>query len=144
MAIKLMPDGSYQAGRLMVDPATSQEIMVMGFGDTRGECLLDLDRALALQSAQFPGLKAVVPNQIPVHRLLEAEETDREDPNDPPHEPLLGVSKIWQGDGKVSNRVFNWYDRKMRRRFMGAGIKAVENNGGFSFQAASASLEGGV
>ena len=147
MPTNRLPDGTYESYRVMVDPATGQEVVFRGTGASRGDALNMRDAAIETGLKAFPGIHAkdgLAP--IPAIRTLgiEGETLSLDD-----HEPLWVHSRIWYPDGsRTTERIFDWYEGftpssgsgricKARRRFMEAAVDALKANGGFSCEAAS-------
>jgi hypothetical protein len=142
VSIRQLPDGTYHAIKVYMDPVTNQEVAFAGDGTTRGDCLKSLDAAIATGMKAFPGLKPVYPNQVPTSRLL-AVECASERPGYEPRKPPMWVkSTVAQADGRQSTRVVDYNDYDVRKKLHRAGVTAVEGGGWYRIEAAMATLEG--
>lgn len=116
MGIRVLPDDQgFHAWKILEDDQ-GQEVQFNGFGDTRGDALRELDKALATGLKAFPGLKT--PERI----QKAAEESPHAHGKwcyaEPQKDPAPCITVIEHPDGRVSRRDMDWNDREARRRFM--------------------------
>ena len=123
MGIRQLPDDKgFQAWRTLEDDQ-GQEVNFNGFGDTRGQALIELDKALATGMKAFPGLKSPEPKESPMAR----EEWEYKEGR---RGRAFCATVIEWPDGKVSRRDdMDFNDRDRRRAFLSAVGRAMETGG---------------